>query len=103
MESIVNRIIEIDRNADEKIKAASEKEKQILGEAENECLALKKELLDSAMKKISQIEEFNKKELESESAKLEKRHYEELKFLDDYYNKNHQRIESEIFAEIVGE
>ena len=55
------------------------------------------------MKKISQIEEFNKKELESESAKLEKRHYEELKFLDDYYNKNHQRIESEIFAEIVGE
>ena len=26
MESIVNRIIEIDRNADEKIKAASEKE-----------------------------------------------------------------------------
>ena len=86
-----------------KIKAASEKEKQILGEAENECLALKKELLDSAMKKISQIEEFNKKELESESAKLEKRHYEELKFLDDYYNKNHQRIESEIFAEIVGE
>ena len=55
------------------------------------------------MKKISQIEEFNKKELESESAKLEKRHNEELKFLDDYYNKNHQRIESEIFAEIVGE
>ena len=84
MDSIVNRIIEIDRNADEKIKAASEKEKQIIGEAENECLALKKEL-------------------ESESAKLEKRHNEELKFLDDYYNKNHQRIESEIFAEIVGE
>ncbi|MGN1481066.1 hypothetical protein [Porcipelethomonas sp.] len=103
MESVVNRIIEIDRSADERMSAAAEKEKQILKEADEESSKIKKKLLCDAQDRISQVKAFNKSEFEKDTAELEEKYQEEIAALDAFYKNNHEKIEQEIFAEIVGE
>lgn len=103
MESVINRIIEIDRNATERINSANEKKKQIIEDIKNQCRELKLKIESDAENRISQIEDLNKSEYEMESAELEKKFNDEINEMNTFYEQNHKIIEREIFAEIVGE
>lgn len=103
MESVINRIIEIDRNATERINSANEKKKQIIEDIKNQCRELQLKIESDAENRISQIEDLNKSEYEMESAELEKKFNDEINEMNTFYEQNHKIIEREIFAEIVGE
>lgn len=103
MESVINRIIEIDRNATERINSANEKKKQIIEDIKNQCRELQLKIESDAENRISQIEDLNKSEYEMESAELEKKFNDEINEMNTFYDQNHKIIEREIFAEIVGE
>ena len=53
--------------------------------------------------RISQIEDFNKSEFEKEVSELEKKFNDEINEMNAFYDYNHETIEKEISAEIVGE
>ena len=53
--------------------------------------------------RISQIEDFNKSEFEKEVSELEKKFNDEINEMNAFYDYNHETIEKEILAEIVGE
>lgn len=103
MESVISKIIEIDKNASERINSASEKQKQILEDSENQCRKIREEIAGSADKRIAEVEGINKSEFEAETAELEKKISDAINEMNTFYEQNHERIEKEIFAEIVGE
>ncbi len=55
--------------------------------------------------RISQIEDFNKSEFEKEVSELvkKKKFNDEINEMNAFYDYNHETIEKEILAEIVGE
>lgn len=72
MESVINRIIEIDKNATERINSASEKRNQIIEDTKKQCMEIRTKIERDADMRISQIEDFNKSEFEKEVSELEK-------------------------------
>ena len=64
MESVINRIIEIDKNATERINSASEKRNQIIEDTKKQCMEIRTKIERDADMRISQIEDFNKSEFE---------------------------------------
>ena len=103
MESVINRIIEIDKNATERINSASEKRNQIIEDTKKQCMEIRTKIERDADMRISQIEDFNKSEFEKEVSELEKKFNDEINEMNDFYDYNHETIEKEILAEIVGE
>lgn len=103
MESVINRIIEIDANATERINSAAEKKNNIIENTKKLCTEMKGRIDSDADKRISQIEAFNKSEFEKEVSELEKKFNDEINEMNAFYEHNHERMEKEIFAEIVGE
>lgn len=72
MESVINRIIEIDKNATERINSASEKRNQIIEDTKKQCMEIRTKIERDADMRISQIEDFNKSEFEKEFQSLKK-------------------------------
>ena len=70
MESVINRIIEIDKNATERINSASEKRNQIIEDTKKQCMEIRTKIERDADMRISQIEDFNKSEFEKEVSEL---------------------------------
>lgn len=103
MESVINRIIEIDKNATERINSASEKRNQIIEDTKKQCMEIRTKIERDADMRISQIEDFNKSEFEKEVSELEKKFNDEINEMYAFYDYNHETIEKEILAEIVGE
>ena len=103
MESVINRIIEIDKNATERINSASEKRNQIIEDTKKQCMEIRTKIERDADMRISQIEDFNKSEFEKEVSELEKKFNDEINEMNAFYDYNHETIEKEIWAEIVGE
>jgi len=103
MESVVNKIIEIDKKANDRIAEAAESKKTILQQAEQQSNELKEKLGRDADKRIAEIENINKAEFDVQTAELEKQFNEETSKMDAFFESNHLKIEEEIFAEIVGE
>ena len=60
MESVINRIIEIDKNATERINSASEKRNQIIEDTKKQCMEIRTKIERDADMRISQIDDFNK-------------------------------------------
>ena len=78
MESVINRIIEIDKNATERINSASEKRNQIIEDTKKQCMEIRTKIERDADMRISQIEDFNKSEFEEEVSELEKKFNDEI-------------------------
>lgn len=78
MESVINRIIEIDKNATERINSASEKRNQIIEDTKKQCMEIRTKIERDADMRISQIEDFNKSEFEKEVSELEKKFNDEI-------------------------
>ncbi|MDO5560247.1 MAG: hypothetical protein Q4F95_11680 [Oscillospiraceae bacterium] len=103
MENIVDKIIQIDRNADERLVEAQEQQKQILDDSETEIVKLKQKLSQEADKRINEVSDFHKKETSETVEKLNKKCEEELRMLDRAYELRHEEIEKSIFRSIAGE
>ena len=88
MESVINKIIDIDRQASDRLNEAKKKKDSIIEGTAAECDEIKKQLLNSAEKRIAEIESKYKQKQEE---------------MYDFFEKNHTSIEESIFAEIVGE
>ncbi len=103
MESIINKIIEIDRLAEERLNLAEVKKKEIFENAKKECFDLEKKLRHDADMRISEIEKINKRDYDALSESLSKKYSDEMNNMDRYYESHHEIIENRIFSEIVGE
>lgn len=103
MEGIINKIMEIDRLAEQKLAAAKKLQQQIAKEAVEESSKLEESLKKSADRAIDNVEATNRHEFEILSEKQEKKYADEMKRLDRFYEQEHEKIENEIFSRIVGE
>lgn len=103
MESVVNKIIEIDRMADIKISDAKKQSDEILSNAEMECVKLASDISSAAEKRIFEIEKINRFDYDSRVALLEEKYGFEKSSMDNVFEKTHVEIENAIFSEIVGE
>lgn len=103
MENIITRIIEIDRQANEKL-AASEREKdQILADARTQAVQRTEELEQNARKRIAEVEAFHAGEYDRAQKKSKEQHERDLRDMDAVFAKKHESIEAELFGKIVGE
>lgn len=103
MESIINKIIEIDKKAEQKLINAKSMQQQSATEAVEECRILEEKLKREADDAISVIEAVNKEDYEKLSEANEKKYADEKKKMIDFYEESHLEIERSIFEEIVGE
>lgn len=103
MESLVNRIIEIDRMADGRINDAKKQSEDILKSAEEKCKKIREDITAAAEKRIAEIESINKSDYESKISVLNKKINLEKERMDSFFEKHHTEIEKSIFSEIVGE
>jgi|InofroStandDraft_1065614.scaffolds.fasta_scaffold00780_33 vacuolar-type H+-ATPase subunit H len=103
MESVINKIIDIDRQASDRLNEAKKKKDSIIEGTAAECDEIKKQLLNSAEKRIAEIEQINKSEFDMLAAEIESKYKQKQEEMYDFFEKNHTSIEESIFAEIVGE
>lgn len=103
MENIVDKIIQIDRNADERLIEAKEKQKKIIADSDEEITKLKERLSGEAEKRISEVSALHKKETSEAVEKLNKKCEEDLSVLDNAFRQKHEEIENSIFRSIAGE
>ncbi len=103
MEGIINKIMEIDKLAEQKLAAAKKFQQQTEKEAVEEASKLEAKLRKSADRAIDNVEATNRHEFEILSEKQEKKYADEMKRLDGFYDREHEKIENEIFSRIVGE
>lgn len=103
MESVVNKIIEIDRMADRRISDAKKNSKKILSDTETKCSDLRNDISYAADRRIREIERINKTDFDMKIARLEEKYAVEKKDMDRFFEFSHSEIENKIFAEIVGE
>lgn len=103
MESVVNKIIEIDRMADSRINDARKRSEEILSETDEKCRKLRNDICIAADKQVAEIENVNKSDFDLKVAGLEKKYAMEKQEMDSFFDSRHTEIENSIFAEIVGE
>ena len=103
MESVVDKIIEIDRMADRKISEAKKNSGDIIRQAEEKCHTLKKDISFAADKRIGEVEKINRSDFDGKVAGLEEKYAAEKKDMDSFFETRHNEIEKTIFEEIVGE
>ena len=103
MESVIKKIIEIDNLAEDKLDRAQKAKADEIEQSLEECRRLEKKLGQDAAARISEVEKINKEDFENHSRRLEEKYAAEIKNMDAFYEAEHESIENEIFAEIVGE
>ena len=103
MESLVNKIIEIDRMEDGRINDAKKQSEDILKSAEEKCKKIREDITAAAEKRIAEIESINKSDYESKISVLNKKINLEKERMDSFFENHHTEIEKSIFSEIVGE
>jgi len=102
MENIVNKIISIDKEADERLINADNESKKILNASEKEAQDLKDDIDSKAQERIQEIIRFHQLETDKELKKIEDDCMSKIKQLDEVYENIHLSIEDGIFHTIVG-
>ena len=102
MENIVTRIIEIDREANEKLAQSKQQQQQLLADARAEAQQ-QQELEKRADNRISQVELYHEGEYRRISQELSEKFDTAVMALNKSFEERHEQIETEIFNRIVGE
>lgn len=97
MESLVNKIIEIDRMADGRINDAKKQSEDILKSAEEKCKKIREDITAAAEKRIAEIESINKSDYESKISVLNKKINLEKERMDSFFENHHTEIEKAYF------
>ena len=103
MENIVTRIIEIDREANEKLAQSKQQQQQLLADARAEAQQQEEELEKRADNRISQVELYHEGEYRRISQEMSEKFDAAVTALNKSFEERHEQIETEIFNRIVGE
>ena len=103
MENVVNKIIEIDREADNRLNMALENKKKLIDSACVEAEKIKKKLLDEADARIAEVEAERRAESDSKISKLRADSEARLKAMDEAFENKRDIIEQSIYMRTVGE
>jgi len=102
MENLVNKIIEIDNQADQRLSDAESASKKIIEESVKEAADLKESLRNRAENRMNKIRDFHKSETEDAVNRISSECTEKIKKLDEVFESQHASIEESIFRTIVG-
>ncbi len=102
MESIVNRIIEIDQQAEDKLAAAETQQRQILADAKATAAKQRDRIFADADKQIAQAEEAKKAELDRNISGLTAQRDEAIHALDHIFSQQREQLAEDIFRTILG-
>ena len=103
VENIINRILEIDKQACERIESAEKQKKQIFSDAKVEEAQIRDEHLKKANIKIDEYDQQQKLIADEKIAKIEEEKLKKISDLQSIYDNNHSSWEQDIFQRIVGE
>lgn len=103
MENLVNKIIEIDSKADQRLNDAESASMELVEKSEKEAAELRESLRKRADSRIEKIREFHRLETEDTLARISEENVQKIKELDEAYDRLHVSIEDSIFRAIVGE
>ena len=101
MENIVNRIVEIDNEADRRLTEAEEAGRKRV--EDSEALELKENLMARAESRMDKVRSFYRGETETDVNRINDECSQKLKQLDESFENSHSVIEEKIFRAIVGE
>lgn len=103
MENLVNKIIEIDSMADQRLCDAESASEKLKENTEREAASLKEDLRKKAENRMSEIRKFHKDETQEILTRINHECNAKINQLDDAFEKQHLSIEDSIFRAIVGE
>lgn len=103
MDNLIHKIIEIDRDAEERLRLAKEEEEKIISGAYAEEKRLRKEILDSSEERIRIRDEEENKRTEEKLALLEREAGAEISALEKQSEEKRAALKQEFFRSIVGD
>lgn len=101
MADIISQILDIDKNAREKVARAKEEKKQMLLDAEEERDKIKSQLVERAAHRLEVIEAQEAQRANEIEEELKASADEKIKTIDDRFEQNHEAWEKEIFERIT--
>ena len=99
MDEIINKILDIDRQAEERLLQAEKDKTKILNEAKLQEMEIKENCILRADDRIEKVESSEKKSAEKITLEMKAK----MADLDKLFNDNKEKWENEIFHRIVGE
>lgn len=103
MENIINRIIEIDKNATERLNAAESRKKSVMSDTSLERANLRESAIKDAEQELAKKDKAAKDNVKNQLDSIAAGKQEAIDRLTANYNANHEKWEGEIFNRIVGE
>ncbi len=103
MINVVKSIIDIDKQANERLEKAVNEKEEIIEKAKEETKKIREKLEQDAINRIKKTEAMHNKMIDEEMMQLNAQKEKVIKEMDDYYAKHHMEIEESIYRRIVGE
>lgn len=103
MDEIINKILDIDRQAEERLLQAEKDKMKILNEAKLQEMKIKENCISRADDRIEKVELSEKQGADEQIEKITSEMKAKMADLDKLFNDNKEKWENEIFHRIVGE
>ena len=103
MDEIINKILDIDRQAEERLLQAEKDKTKILNEAKLQEMEIKENCILRADDRIEKVELSEKQSADEQIEKITSEMKAKMADLDKLFNDNKEKWENEIFHRIVGE
>ena len=103
MDEIINKILDIDRQAEERLLQAEKDKTKILNEAKLQEMKIKENCISRADDRIEKVELSEKQGADEQIEKITSEMKAKMADLDKLFNDNKEKWENEIFHRIVGE
>ena len=101
MQELINRIIQINQVADQKVKQAEKEQQKALKHLETEKVGVSDEIQSRATNRLGNFEDSEKLNAE-ESIKKIRHHYQtEKQRLQDIYDKNHEKWVDQLVNQVL--
>lgn len=103
MENVINKILEIDKEACCRLESAKEKQKQILCDAKLEEARIKDDNIKKADDRVEKVDKYESEVSEEKIAVILDQKQQKLSKLQAIYDENHISWEQDILQRIVGD
>lgn len=103
MYNVVRSIIDIDKQANDRLEMAVNQKEEIIKKAKDETKKIREKLEMEAIKRIEKTEAMNDNIAEEKIYELGKQREIEIREMDENFNEHHLEIEESIYKRIVGE
>lgn len=100
MDALLKKIIELDRQAQQRIDSALEKKSDILNDVEKKRMELISELNNESEKKLRHVSETENAYADQKIAAIRSKSNNIIKNLEDAYDKNHVKWENTLYDRV---